>query len=158
MKIPKMIERKHGEYFIGEYATQACYDLPTCIGELMYTIPKFDKMSGRYRRLHGNLLRNMNALQKADHVRDGAAKEIRPVNINYEKMLAGYEKLGHMKKLAVPFDMTKAKARDSAMLHTTDAYKNILYENYRQEMEALYGVFPPPPLVQQPERATKSKI
>ena len=141
-----MIERKHGEYFVGEFATQASYNLPSCIGELMYTIPKFDRMSGRYRRLHGNLLKGMTPLQRAEFSRDGAAKEIRPFNIDYEKMLAGYEKLGHMKKLATPFNMSKIKARDLAMLNTTDAYKNILYENYRLEQEEIYGVYPPPPL------------
>lgn len=57
--------------------------------------------------------------------------DIRPRNINYEKMLEGYDKLGHMKKLSVPFDMSKSKARDMTMLMQTDAYKNILYDNYR---------------------------
>ena len=143
VKIPTMIERKHGEYFIGTYPTQATYDLPTCIGELMYTIPQFERTSGRYRRLHGNLLKSMNGMQRAEFSRDGAAKEIRPMNINYEKMLSGYERLGHMKKLAVPFDMGKAKARDSSMLMQTDAYKNILYENHRLEYEEMFGMSPP---------------
>jgi hypothetical protein len=114
--IPKMIERVPGEFFIGKYQTQAMYDLPTCIGENMSKIPRFYKMSGRYRRLHGNLLRNMNVLQKADPSKEGAPPEPRPFNINYEKMLGGYEKLGHMKKLSVPFEMSKAKARDMTML------------------------------------------
>ncbi len=73
-------------------------------------------------------------------------------------MLAAYEKLGHMKKLATPFNMSKIKARDLAMLNTTDAYKNILYENYRLEQEEIYGVYPPPPLPQpKPEREISSK-
>lgn len=62
IEIPKMIERVPGEYFIGKYQTQAMYELPTCIGEDMGKIPRFHKMSGRYRRLHGNLLRNMTVL------------------------------------------------------------------------------------------------
>ena len=65
LNIPKMIERVPGENFIGKYETQAMYDLPSCIGELLYTIPRFKKMSGREQRLNGNLLRNMNALVKA---------------------------------------------------------------------------------------------
>ena len=73
-------------------------------------------------------------------------------------MLAAYEKLGHMKKLATPFNMSKIKARDLAMLNTTDAYKNILYENYRLEQEEIYGVYPPPPLLQpKSEREISSK-
>ena len=85
-----MIERVPGENFIGKYETHACYDLPTCIGENMYTIPAFKKMSGRERRLNGNLLRNMNNLVKAapkDAVPHDAA---RPMSINYERMLRGF--------------------------------------------------------------------
>jgi len=81
-----MIERVPGENFIGKYETHACYDLPTCIGENMYTIQKFKKMSGRERRLNGNLLRNMNNLVKAAP-KDAAPRDAaRPFNINYEKM------------------------------------------------------------------------
>jgi hypothetical protein len=62
LEIPKMIERKPGENFVGKFATHASYDLPTCIGELMYSVPTFTKMSGRARRLHGNLLKDMNSM------------------------------------------------------------------------------------------------
>lgn len=96
----------------------------------MYTIPKFQKMSGRYRRLHGNLLRGMNDLQKAEE-KDGASNVSKLYNINYENMLKGYDKLGHMKQLSVPFNMAKAKSRDMSMFMQTEAYKNILYDNYR---------------------------
>jgi hypothetical protein len=96
IKIPKMIERVPGENFIGKYETHACYDLPTCIGENMYTIPRFNKMSGRERRLNGNLLRNMNNLQKATAADAVPHDASRPVNINYEKMLRGFHKLGHI--------------------------------------------------------------
>ncbi|TNV82030.1 hypothetical protein FGO68_gene16144 [Halteria grandinella] len=139
INIPKMIERVPGEFFIGTYPTQASYDLPTCIGEDINKLPRFHKMSGRYRRLHGNLLRNMNNLQKADPSTDGAPPEARPVNINYENMLSGYERLGHMKKLSVPFDMGKAKARDMGMLMQTEQYKNILYDNYKQQVEEMFA-------------------
>lgn len=61
------------------------------------------------------------------------------MNINYEKMIGGYEKLGHMKKLSVPFDMGKSKARDMTMLMQTEQYKNILYENYRQQCEEMFA-------------------
>jgi hypothetical protein len=126
-----MIERVPGEHFIGQYATHASYDLPSSFGESMHTIPRFQRMSGRYRRLHGNLLRNVNSLQKAAP-KDGVSEDAsRPKNINYEKMLQGYERLGHMKKAAIPFDMSKIKARDMNMYMQTDAYKNILYDNYR---------------------------
>jgi hypothetical protein len=96
-------------------------------------------MSGRYRRLHGNLLKKMTTLERADPSKDGAQKEIRPVNINYEKMLGGYDKLGHMKKLSVPFDMSKSKARDMSMLMQTEQYKNILYDNYKQQCEEMFS-------------------
>lgn len=125
-----------GEYFIGSFATEATYDLPTSIGESIEKMPRFNKMSGRYRRIHGSLVRNLNELQKSAP-RDGANMDIRPRNINYEKMLEGYDKLGHMKKLSVPFDMSKSKARDMTMLMQTDAYKNILYDNYRMQCEEL---------------------
>ena len=61
------------------------------------------------------------------------------MNINYEKMLKGYEKLGHMKKLSVPFDMGKSKSRDMSMLMQTEAYKNILYDNYRLQCEEMFN-------------------
>jgi hypothetical protein len=54
-------------------------------------------------------------------------------------MISGFEKLGHFKKLAVPFNMGKAKARDMSMLMTTDAYKNILYDNYRMQCEEMFS-------------------
>lgn len=116
--IPKMIERIPGENFIGEYLTHACYELPVSFltKEQLKKIPHFNRMSGRYRRLPGSLVRNMTGQQRAEP-RDGASPDLdRPKNINYEKLLQGYEKLGHMKKLAVPFDMSKSKARDMNML------------------------------------------
>lgn len=80
----------------------------------------------------------MTIIQRPEPSKDGAPKEVRPVNINYEKMLGGYEKLGHMKKLSVPFDMGKSKARDMTMMMQTDLYKNILYDNYRMQCEELF--------------------
>lgn len=138
MKIPKMIERVPGENFIGKYETQAMYDLPTCIGELMYTIPKFKKMAGRERRVHGTLLRNMNALVKAGPEDAAPRDSSRPFNISYERMMTGFHKLGHVKKQAIGFDMGKSKARDMNMYMTTEAYKNVLYENYRLEVEQAF--------------------
>ena len=133
-----MIERVPGENFIGKYETQAMYDLPSCIGELMYTIPKFKQMAGRDRIVHGNLLRNMNALVKAGP-EDAAPKDsARPYNISYEKMQTGFQKLGHVKKQAIGFDMGKIKARDMNMYMSTEAYKNILYDNYRMEVEEMF--------------------
>ena len=104
----------------------------------MHTIPRFQKMSGRYRRLHGNMLKKM-ALNVRAAPEDCPPKEIRPMNINYEKLLGGYEKLGHMKKLSVPFDMGKSKSRDMSMMMQTEAYKNILYENYRLQCEERFS-------------------
>jgi hypothetical protein len=93
-----MIERIPGENFIGKYETHACYDLPTCIGENMYTIPKFSKMNGREMKVNGTLLRTMNNLVKAAP-KDFVAHDVdRPKNINYEKMLGGFRQLGHIKK------------------------------------------------------------
>ena len=142
IKIPKMIER--GENFIGKLETQAMYDLPTCIGELFYTIPKFNRMSGRDARLNGNLLRNMNALVKAGP-KDAAPRDsARPFNINYENIEKGFHRLGHIKKQAVGFDMGKSKARDMNMYMTTEAYKNVLYENYKLECEDMFVPNPKP--------------
>ena len=73
-------------------------------------------MSGRHRRLPGSLLRNMNSLMKANETDASSKNEDRPKTINYERMLGGYDKLGHMKKLSVPFDMSKSKSRDMSML------------------------------------------
>lgn len=95
-------------------------------------MPRFQKMSGRYRRLPGSLTRNMNMLQKAAPEDCVPRETDRIKTINYEKMLAGHEKLGHFKKLSVGFDMGKSKARDMSMMMQTEAYKNILYENYKQ--------------------------
>ena len=137
MSIPKMIERVPGENFIGKYETHACYDLPTCIGENMYTIPKFSKMSGRERRLNGNLLRDMNNLVKgrpADAIPHDVA---RPMNINYEKMIRGFHKLGHVQK-QMTLDIGKQPARDMNMYMQTDQYKNILYDNYKSQCEDLF--------------------
>jgi len=133
-----MIERVPGENFIGHYETEAMYDLPSCIGELMYTIPRFKKMSGREQRLNGNLLRNMNALVKAGPQDAAPRDSARPFNISYEKMAKGFHKLGHIKKQAIGFDMGKAKARDMNMYMVTDAYKNNLYENYKLECEEMF--------------------
>lgn len=142
--IPKMIERIPGENFIGEYLTHACYELPVSFltKEQLKKIPHFNRMSGRYRRLPGSLVRNMTGQQRAEP-RDGASPDLdRPKNINYEKLLQGYEKLGHMKKLAVPFDMSKSKARDMNMLMQTDFYKNILYDNYKMQCEEMFSLSP----------------
>lgn len=112
--IPRTLERVPGENFIGKYETQASYDLPSCIGELMYTIPKFSKMNGRELRLNGNILRNMGPLVKASE-KDGVAKDVtRPWNINLEKMLNGFNKLGHWKR-ELGFSMGKQKSRDMTM-------------------------------------------
>lgn len=139
-----MIERVPGENFIGKYETQAMYDLPSCIGELLYTIPKFKKMSGREARLNGTLLRNMNALVKAGPKDAAPLDSARPFNINYENMQKGFHRLGHIKKQAIGFDMGKSKARDMNMYMTTEAYKNVLYENYKLECEEMFvpGVKP----------------
>ena len=94
-------------------------------------------MSGRERRLNGNLLRNMNNLVKAapkDAVPRDAA---RPVNINYEKMLRGFHNLGHVQK-QMTLDMGKQSARDMNMYMQTDQYKNILYDNYKAQCEDLF--------------------
>jgi hypothetical protein len=130
LSIPKMIERIPGENFIGKYETHACYDLPTCIGENMYTIPKFTKMSGRERRLNGNLLKTMNNLVKAAPKDAVAHDAARPMNINYEKMMRGFHKLGHVQK-QMTLDMGKQSSRDMNMYMQTDFYKNILYDNYK---------------------------
>jgi hypothetical protein len=53
-------------------------------------------MSGRERRLNGNLLRNMNNLVKAAP-KDAVARDAaRPFNINHEKMMRGFHNLGHV--------------------------------------------------------------
>ena len=114
-----MIERVPGENFIVKYETQAMYDLPSCIGELLYTIPKFKKMSGREARLNGTLLRNMNALVKAGPKDAAPMDSARPFNINYENMQKGFHRLGHIKKQAIGFDMGKSKARNMNMYMTT---------------------------------------
>lgn len=92
-------------------------------------------MRGRYQRLPGSLLRNMNSLVKANETDSTSKNDDRPNTINYERMLGGYDKLGHMKKLSVPFDMSKTKSRDMSILMQTEAFKNILYDNYRQQFE-----------------------
>lgn len=83
-------------------------------------------------------MRKMGPLEKSG-LKDGGYKEKKLFNINYEKMLRGYDKLGHMKKLSVPFDMSKIKSRDMSMMMSTEAYKNILYDNYKLECQEMFA-------------------
>jgi hypothetical protein len=84
------------------------------------------------------------ALVKAGPKDAAPMDSARPFNINYENMQKGFHRLGHIKKQAIGFDMGKSKARDMNMYMTTEAYKNVLYDNYKMECEEMFvpGVKP----------------